>query len=78
MNVTFVALGQEQLSISLLSSVLKREGHTTSLVFNPALFDYDGFLDVPVLAHLLDRTDHYVDEIAVSYTHLTLPTIYPV
>ena len=66
MNVTFVALGQEQLSISLLSSVLKREGHTTSLVFNPALFDYDGFLDVPVLAHLLDRTDHYIDEIVAQ------------
>ena len=38
MKVTFVALGQEQLGISMLSAVLRAAGHDTSLVFDPALF----------------------------------------
>ncbi len=63
MKVTFVALGQEQLAISLLSSVLKREGHTTSLAYNPALFDDRYLLDVPRLAQFFDRTDRVVDEV---------------
>jgi radical SAM superfamily enzyme YgiQ (UPF0313 family) len=63
MKVTFVGIGSEQLAISLLSAVLREQGHTTSLVFHPALFDYDGFLDVAPLASLLDRTDRLVDEI---------------
>lgn len=63
MNVTFVALAQEQLAISLLSAVLRREGHHTSLAFHPALFDDRYFLDVPPLARLFDRSAHVVDEI---------------
>lgn len=63
MRVTFVAIGQEQLSISLLSAILRREGHETSVVFHPALFEYDGFVDVAPIARLLDRTDHVIDEI---------------
>ncbi|MFM7067946.1 MAG: B12-binding domain-containing radical SAM protein [Actinomycetes bacterium] len=63
MKVTFVSLGQEQLAIGLLSAVLKREGHTTSLAFHPALFDYDGFLDIPPLARALDTTERVVQQV---------------
>ncbi len=66
MHVTFVALGQEQLGISLLSSVLQREGHTTSLAFNPALFDDRTYLDMPALARVFDRTAAVVDEAIAS------------
>ncbi len=65
-HVTFVALGSEQLGISMLSAVLRRAGHTTSLAFNPALFDDRTFLDVQPLARALDRTDRVVDEIVAS------------
>jgi radical SAM superfamily enzyme YgiQ (UPF0313 family) len=70
MKVTFVALGQEQLAISLLSSVLKREGHTTSLVFDPALFDDRTYLDVPSLARIFDRTARVVDEVVAEQPDL--------
>lgn len=66
MKVTFVALGQEQLAISLLSAVLQREGHTTSLAFNPALFDDRYFLDIPFLANIFDRSDDVVDQIVAA------------
>jgi radical SAM superfamily enzyme YgiQ (UPF0313 family) len=63
MRVTFVALGAEQMGISLLSAVLRRAGHETSLVFNPALFHDRYYLDVPWLGEALDRTRLVVDEL---------------
>jgi hypothetical protein len=65
-KVTFVSLGQEQLAIGSLSAVLRREGHDAALVFNPALFDDDGFLDQPGVARRLDQTDRVIDEIVAS------------
>jgi len=66
MNITFVAIGCEQLGISALSSVLKAEGHATSLAFNPALFDDRLFLDIEPLADVFDRTDRVIDEVVAS------------
>lgn len=66
MHITFVALGQEQLAISLLSAIMQREGHSTSLAFNPALFDDRVFLDSPRLARVFDRTAQVVDEIVAA------------
>lgn len=66
MRVTFIAVGAEQLSISLLSAVLRREGHDVSLAFHPALFGYDGFMDVRALSRAFDRTDEIVDEIVAG------------
>jgi radical SAM superfamily enzyme YgiQ (UPF0313 family) len=66
MRVTFASLGQEQLSISLLSAVLQREGHETALAYNPALFDDRYFLDLPALAAIYDRTDQLIDEIVAG------------
>jgi radical SAM superfamily enzyme YgiQ (UPF0313 family) len=62
-RVTFVALGQEQLGISLLSAVLRHAGHSTSLAFNPALFHDRYFLDLPLLGPLCDRTPQMIDQI---------------
>jgi radical SAM superfamily enzyme YgiQ (UPF0313 family) len=62
-KITFVALGQEQLAVSLLSSVLKREGHATSLVYDPLLFQDRMYLEMPRLGQFFDRFDSVVDEI---------------
>jgi anaerobic magnesium-protoporphyrin IX monomethyl ester cyclase len=64
MNVTFVGIGTEQLGISLLSSILRAEGHQTDLAFNAALFDDRYNLHVPWLARLLDDTGGVLDAIA--------------
>jgi radical SAM superfamily enzyme YgiQ (UPF0313 family) len=62
MRVVFVALGQEQLGISMLSAVLRRAGHETALAFNPALFHDRYYFDVPGLRDVFDRTSRVVEE----------------
>jgi anaerobic magnesium-protoporphyrin IX monomethyl ester cyclase len=62
MRVVFVALGQEQLGISSLSAVLRRAGHETALVFNPALFHDRYYFDVPGLSDVFDRSARVVAE----------------
>src|SRR5262245_9575398 len=64
MRVVFVALGQEQLGISMLSAVLRRSGHETALVFTPALFNDRYYFDVPVLRDVFNRDRFLIDEIA--------------
>jgi radical SAM superfamily enzyme YgiQ (UPF0313 family) len=54
MRVTFVALGWEQLGISLLSSIAKQSGHHVGLAFSPSLFHDRYNLNVPFLAKLFD------------------------
>ena len=39
MKITFVAIGSEQLAISLLSAIAKEQGHETKIAFCSALFD---------------------------------------
>lgn len=65
MRIVFVALGQEQLGISMLSAVLRRAGHETALAFNPALFHDRYYFDVPVLGDVFDRTARVVEEAAL-------------
>lgn len=62
MRVVFVALGQEQLGISMLSAVLRRAGHETALAFNPALFHDRYYFDVPVLRDVFDRTAQTIED----------------
>lgn len=62
MRVVFVALGQEQLGISMLSAVLRHAGHETALAFNPALFGDRYYFDVPVLRDIFDRTEQMIEE----------------
>jgi radical SAM superfamily enzyme YgiQ (UPF0313 family) len=81
MKITFVGLGAEQLGIEMLSAVLRRAGHSTSLVFNPALFHDRYYLDVPVLGRLFDRTAQVIDEIVAEKPDLVafgvLTPVYP-
>jgi hypothetical protein len=65
-KVVFVALGQEQLGISILSAVLKRAGHETRLVFDPALFHDRYYFDIPVLRDLFNRDVATVARIAAE------------
>lgn len=66
MKVVFVALGQEQLGISILSAVLRRAGHDTALVFDPALFHDRYYFDVPFLRDVFDCDDAVVDAIVAE------------
>jgi anaerobic magnesium-protoporphyrin IX monomethyl ester cyclase len=62
MRVVFVGFGAEQLSIELLSAILKREGHDVRLVFDASLFDDRFQMNVPWLARLFGDKDRVVDE----------------
>jgi radical SAM superfamily enzyme YgiQ (UPF0313 family) len=66
MRITFACLGAENLGVEYLSSVLRKEGHSTCLVFDPALFNDKYWLDIPSLARLFDRRKRVVDEIIES------------
>lgn len=63
LNITFVALGSEQLAISLLANMARREGHNVQLAFNAALF-HDRFnLEIPWLNKIFDDTPYTIQAI---------------
>jgi radical SAM superfamily enzyme YgiQ (UPF0313 family) len=63
MKVTFVVLGSEQLAISQLSAIAKRDGHTVGLAFSASLF-HDRFnLEIPSLAKVFDDKTAMLDAI---------------
>lgn len=66
MRVAFVGYAQEQLAIGLLSSVLRRAGHETTLAFAPALFRDRYYFDVEPLGALLARDGALVDQIVAA------------
>ena len=66
MKVVFVALGQEQLGISILSAVLRRAGVETSLVFDPALFHDRYYFEIPVLRDLFNRDEDTVARVVAE------------
>lgn len=66
MNITFAYLAAESIAIESLSSVLKRDGHTVKLVFDPGLFDDKQYLDVPLLKKLFSRKTDVVRKIVES------------
>jgi hypothetical protein len=63
MRVCFVGRSMEQLSISMLSAVLRRAGHETALVFDPAMFDDGHYWDIPGLKDFFSIRDTIVDAI---------------
>src|SRR5262249_35457147 len=81
MKITFVGLGAEQLGIEMLSAVLRRGGHSTSLVYNAGLFHDRYYLDVSLLGRLFDRTAQVIDEIIAEKPDLVafsvLTPVYP-
>lgn len=63
MKVTFVAMSCEQLPVSLLAAIARREGHSVGLAFSPSLFDDKYFLDLPRLARVFDDRSAVLDAI---------------
>lgn len=64
MRVTFVALGSEQLGVSQLSALARREGHEVGLAFSASLFHDRYNLSVPALAPAFDDRQDVLDAIA--------------
>lgn len=63
MKITFAYLAAESIAIETLSSVLKKEGHSVKLVFDPGLFDDKQYLDIPFLKKAFSKKTDVVDEI---------------
>ncbi|MCK6507228.1 B12-binding domain-containing radical SAM protein [Myxococcota bacterium] len=64
MHVVFASVGYgELLGVELLSALLRRAGHRTSLAYDPALFDDRFALHLPRLARAFDRLDRVVDQV---------------
>lgn len=64
MHVVFASVGYgELLGVELLSAVLRRAGHRTSLAYDPALFADRFAMDLPPLARVFDRLDRVVDQL---------------
>jgi anaerobic magnesium-protoporphyrin IX monomethyl ester cyclase len=62
-NITFVGLGTEQLGISQLSAIAKRDGHNVGLAFSASLF-HDRFnLEFPSIAPFFDDTHNVIQAI---------------
>ena len=60
MRITFVAIGSEQLAISLLANIAKQHGHEVNLAFCAALF-HDRFnLEIPWLNKYFDDTENTI------------------
>ncbi len=55
MKIVFVGLGTGSLGIDHLSAWLRRHGHSTSMVFDPGLFDEASFLQLRPVARLFAR-----------------------
>ena len=63
MNVSFIALGTEQLGISQLSAIAKKEGHKVNIAFSAQLF-HDRFnLEFPSIAPFFDDTENVIEEL---------------
>lgn len=63
MRITFVGIGWEQLSISLLAAIAKRLGHETRLAFSVALFNDRYNFYMPGLASMFDDHNTVIDQI---------------
>ncbi len=66
MRVTFLAMGWEQLPVSLLSALARRDGHRVGLAFSASLFDDRYFLHLPKVARLVDDRRQVVDAIVAQ------------
>jgi radical SAM superfamily enzyme YgiQ (UPF0313 family) len=63
LKITFVGLGTEQLGISQISAIAKREGHTVGMAFSAALF-HDRFnLEFPSISPYFDDTHNVIQAI---------------
>lgn len=63
MKITFAYLAAESIAIEILSSVLKQDGHSVSLAFDPGLFDDKQYLDIPFLNKAFSKKADVVEQI---------------
>ncbi len=63
MKVTFVVLGSEQIAVSQLSAILKRDGHKVGLAFSASLFNDRYNLEFPLIARFFDDKKEVLDAI---------------
>jgi len=63
MQITFVAVGWEQLSISLLSALAKQQGYDVNLAFSVALFNDRSHLNIQSLSKIFDDRKEVMDAI---------------
>ncbi|HWB62085.1 MAG TPA: radical SAM protein [Chitinophagales bacterium] len=60
MKITFVAIGAEQMGLSILSGIAKKLGHEVNLAFSSSLF-HDRFnLEIPWLARFFDDRERVI------------------
>jgi radical SAM superfamily enzyme YgiQ (UPF0313 family) len=62
MKIVFLTAGYENLAVEYLSSFLQKEGHETSLVFDPLMFS-DCYYDIPSLAKIFNFTPRIIKEV---------------
>ncbi|MBN1346103.1 MAG: B12-binding domain-containing radical SAM protein [Phycisphaerae bacterium] len=66
MKCTFVAIGAENISLEVLSAMLKQHGHETELAYDQGLFDDKNYLFMPRIARLFDQREKVVDDVVAS------------
>ncbi|MGE0268697.1 MAG: radical SAM protein [Candidatus Omnitrophota bacterium] len=80
MKVTFVYTEDESLGLQYLSGILKKHGHQTELIFDPALFN-DNILPIKPLSKFFNFEDQIVEDIIDSKPDIIgfslLTDIYP-
>jgi len=64
MRIVFIGFGAEQISVELLSALLKRDGHEVHLVYGASLFDDRFQMHVPWLARIFERDAAIISEVA--------------
>ncbi|MES2622254.1 MAG: radical SAM protein [Bacteroidota bacterium] len=63
LHITFIGLGTEQLGISMMSAIAKREGHKVGMAFSASLF-HDRFnLEFPSISPYFDDTHNVIQAI---------------
>ncbi len=63
MKVVFVYMGAVNLGIEYLSGMLKKHGHDTDLVFDPALFDDKRYFHSPFLSRIFNQEKKVIQNI---------------
>lgn len=70
MKCTFVAMGAENISLQVLSALLKQHGHRTALAYDQALFDDKNYLCKPNIAKFFDHRKIVLQQVIDSQPDL--------
>lgn len=70
MNCTLVAMGAENISLQVISAMLKKHGHKVTLAYDQSLFNDMNYLSKPWLARLLDHKTTVLHQVIESQPQL--------